>query len=726
MKTKIFSILLCLLLAFTLVFAVACGNKDDNGDGGNTNTNTDTSTDTATDTNTDTSTDTSTDEAEVMHKVTFILDNGEEDVVRNIKHGTVTIGVPVNISKPGYTFAGWTLNGESWDETSRIESDITVTAVWTANENVLIYDANCSDARGTMANSTVVTGGKITLATNAYTRTGYVFKGWATSANGAVVYENGAEYEMGTEAQNKLYAVWAAFEYQIEYDLGAQDAVNNADNPTKYTVAELVTFKNPTREGWIFKGWTLDGIPTVDTADLTGGITLVATWARPKYEIVYNYNDIVNVNNVSNSDNPVDMTCEDTVTLANASCNGFVFEGWFSDAEFTTPVTELSNISAKTTIYGKFSYAKYTVTYELPEGVTNVAENIAEFNITTEFTFLAPTVNVTGYEFDGWYVNGEKVEGIVAGTTENIEVEAQLKPTVYTITYEGSVGLMPVGTITEYTVESEFDKITLPTIEIAGVTFNGWFSDAELTSSITEIVLDKANPSNITVYVSLEMTKYNITYVFPEGIDATTVVNPNATWYADAVTVTFAPVTLDGYKLVGFYKEATFENAITSTEGLTGDITVYVNLKPSVDQIGKDQVESFEGTTKYGSYEQLFDGNIESAGTWYVGNGWASGSGASGTLILDDEYLIKSGSVYFWSNYSSAQIKFYDAEGNNTYTYAGPDNNNVLQDTSGAEFKFGNEASFKVKKIVIETQSSKGDRNMQFVELILKVDNDAE
>ena len=34
--------------------------------------------------------------------------------------------------------------------------------------------------------------------------------------------------------------------------------------------------------------------------------------------------------------------------------------------------------------------------------------------------------------------------------------------------------------------------------------------------------------------------------------------------------------------------------------------------------------------------------------------------------------------------------------------------------------------SFKVKKIVIETLGSKGDRNMQFVELILKVDNDAE
>ena len=339
MKNRILSILICLLLVFTLVFVVACGNKNGGDSNTNTDTATDTTTDTETDTSTDTETDTSTDDANTMHTVTFVLDNGEDNIVRTIKHGSVTIGVPVNFTKLGYTFAGWTVDGEAWDEISRITADTTVVAVWEPNENTLIYDPNCVDARGTMTPATVKTGEKITLAANAFARTGYIFKGWSTSSSGAVVYENNGEYTMGPNSQNKVYAVWQAVEYSITYDLD-DGVVNNPDNPSKYTVATLVTFKNPTREGWEFKGWRLDGAPIVDTTELTGGITLTAVWARPRYEVKYEYNEIVAGLNITNS-NQRDIDCEESFTLVNPSCLGYNFIGWYSDANFTQLITEI-------------------------------------------------------------------------------------------------------------------------------------------------------------------------------------------------------------------------------------------------------------------------------------------------------------------------------------------------------------------------------------------------
>ena len=726
MKTRIFTILLCMLLAFTLVFAVACSKDDENDDSGSTNTETSTDTATDTSTETDTSTDTSTDDEPqvVMHTVTFVLDNGEANIVKTVQHGKLTLGVPKNISKPGCTFDGWVANGTSWDENSPIEADITVTAVWVASENVLIFNPNCDNATGDELDAlTIKTGDKVTLPTNTLKRQGYNFMGWATTENGEVAYADGAEYTMGPDAQNQLYAVWEAKQYQIVYTLD-DDVVNHPDNPSFYTVAEVVTLKNPTREGWIFKGWKYDDNPFIDTEGSVGAIELTATWVRVRYGVVYKYNDVVADYKVDKGENPTDLSVEDVVTLAPAICNGFKFEGWYSDAEFTTPVTKLENVENTVNLFGKFSKETYTVTYNLPQGVTNSADNIGEFDITTEFTFLAPTVDVVGYEFDGWYVNGEKVEGLAKGSYGNVTVEAALKPIVYTITYSGAEsGFLPEGTIYEYTVESEFDKITLPTIDISGITFNGWYSDEALGNKITEITLDKTAPANITVYLSVEFTKYNIEYKFPEGMDESIFTNPNRKWYADSVTVEFAPVTAEGYKCLGFYAEATYENLISSTKGQTGDITIYVKIESVVTQIGKDQVviedSVLADVTGHGNWEVIFDGNCDSEGAgWYHAGGWGVKPGYTAVIELDKEYTISTADMYIWSNSKTGYIEFFDAEGNSTLNFS----LNWRGITDGSILHVGD--NFKVKTIKFtKTTAQGGADTIQIFELILKVDN---
>lgn len=68
------------------------------------------------------------------------------------------------------------------------------------------YDAN--GGTGAPASQTKVHGDALTLSTVKPTRSGYEFKGWATSSNGSVEYSAGAAY--AENANVTLYAVWEA------------------------------------------------------------------------------------------------------------------------------------------------------------------------------------------------------------------------------------------------------------------------------------------------------------------------------------------------------------------------------------------------------------------------------------------------------------------------------------------------------------------------------------
>jgi len=70
----------------------------------------------------------------------------------------------------------------------------------------ITYNDN-GGSRGPAA-QTKTEGVALTLSTKKPTRAGYTFKGWATSADGAVVYAPGGAYT--ADASATLYAVWEA------------------------------------------------------------------------------------------------------------------------------------------------------------------------------------------------------------------------------------------------------------------------------------------------------------------------------------------------------------------------------------------------------------------------------------------------------------------------------------------------------------------------------------
>ena len=72
-----------------------------------------------------------------------------------------------------------------------------------------------------MSNTAMTYGTAKSLAANQFSRTGYKFKGWSTSANGGVVYTNGQSVSNLTTQHNvivNLYAVWEPITYSVKYN----------------------------------------------------------------------------------------------------------------------------------------------------------------------------------------------------------------------------------------------------------------------------------------------------------------------------------------------------------------------------------------------------------------------------------------------------------------------------------------------------------------------------
>lgn len=147
--------------------------------------------------------------------------------------------------------------------------------------------------------------------------------------------------------------------YKITYQLNG--GTNHASNPAKYTLADEVVFKAPSRTGYTFEGWYADSSFTKPLKEIpeatTGDLTLYAKWkvssptiCQTSYKIIYKLNGGTN-----NKNNPVGYTTK-KVTLKNPVRKNYTFGGWYLDSKFKNKVTSISPTSKKEiTVYAKWN-----------------------------------------------------------------------------------------------------------------------------------------------------------------------------------------------------------------------------------------------------------------------------------------------------------------------------------------------------------------------------------
>lgn len=270
----------------------------------------------------------------VTHTVTFDTANGGAPVKVTVVDGE-PVGKPADPTYDGYTFAGWALDGEPYNFDTPVTGDITLTALW---EKPAEYTVTFDTQGGTpVASQTVTENGTVTRPADP-TRDGYTFKGWQL---------DGADYDFTTPvtADITLTAVWEENTPPAPVMHKVTVKPNNGSNPTVYEVEDGQPFTqpaDPTRDGYTFNGWTLDGEPYDFSQPVTGDITLEAQWEENETPAPVTHT----VKFRTNGGSAIPMqTVEDGKTASkptDPTRPGHVFAGWLLDGQpynFSTPVT---------------------------------------------------------------------------------------------------------------------------------------------------------------------------------------------------------------------------------------------------------------------------------------------------------------------------------------------------------------------------------------------------
>lgn len=173
--------------------------------------------------------------------------------------------------------------------------------------------------------------------------------------------------------------------------------------------------------------------------------------------------------------------------------NGYVFSGWYTDAELTKEFDETTTVVKSFVLYAKFRVENYNIVYVAEDAIN---ENPVSYTINDEIILLP--VQRTGYKFAGWYTSadftGDVVEKIAKGSFGNITLYAKFNAG-FKINYE-----LFGGTNNELNPEYYFSDETTELFDAYkdGYVFGGWYADEARTMVITEIA--EGQTGELTLY----------------------------------------------------------------------------------------------------------------------------------------------------------------------------------------------------------------------------------
>ena len=229
-------------------------------------------------------------------------------------------------------------------------------------------------------------------------------------------------------ADQTVVAGFTPITYNLTYTLNG----GTATNPATYTI-ETTTFtlNNPTKAGYDFAGWKLNGVGeammTVTIAQgSTGHLAYTATWTPTVYNIVYTMDG-----GTATPANPTTYTIEtETFTLNNPTKTGHTFKGWKLNGEGDAmmEVTIAQGSTGHLAYTATWQINKYTITFDSNGG--SAVDPITQDYGTTVTAPDDPTK--PGCDFAGW--TPELPETMPA---ENMTVTATWTELTYTVSITG-------------------------------------------------------------------------------------------------------------------------------------------------------------------------------------------------------------------------------------------------------------------------------------------------
>ena len=215
---------------------------------------------------------------EVNFKITKLGDsqNANKKVVATYDSPMNVVAVP---SKFGHTFNGYFdkvsdgtkyydadgTSDRNWDKANTA----TLHAQWTPYSYTLTLEGN----GGTTANGQagITTSGSYTsnlkLQSKPFTRAGYIFKGWSTTKNGAVIYLDGANYSSLITNNNISITLYAQWQKTIASDI--ESTYSTAGTYYINTAADLAKLIYTTENKAVGNGYIFIQTANIDLSGLT-------------------------------------------------------------------------------------------------------------------------------------------------------------------------------------------------------------------------------------------------------------------------------------------------------------------------------------------------------------------------------------------------------------------------------------------------------------------------
>ena len=261
----------------------------------------------------------------------------------------------------------------------------------------------------------------LTQANDVVTKTGYDFTGWASSADGAKIYDDGANVTL--QSNKNLYALWQAKTYTVSFNLNYTGATETA--PDSITVTYDSTYgsqlptSSPSRYGYTFSGWYTaqtggTKVTSSTTYQTASDSTLYAHWTAKTCTVTFNANYTGSTYSQTKTE-----TFGSNYTLPTAPTRtGYTFAGWYTEQACTNEATTVASESNHT-LYAKWQANTYTVTFNKNGGSwtknsTSVTYDAKYNQGTTGWSTNTNKPTKTGYKFLGWYTEstgGTEVKG---------------------------------------------------------------------------------------------------------------------------------------------------------------------------------------------------------------------------------------------------------------------------------------------------------------------------
>lgn len=416
--------------------------------------------------------------------------------------------------RTGYVLTGWA-DATTGEKVVSIAKDGTVTfldgfvtkkdtrslmAQWVPGEYTLtvIWGENATANGGEIPYSTsyqIACGDTLAMLDPNASRRGFIFHGFTTEENGrGETITSTDRYAWGRD--KTIYANWEYIPLRVGFYKSYSDYVNGKNPYKSIEVGSDLRYGSlpqPLRQGKVFKGWaqpedvngalteTVDGHKYLTNALLDGRSfvevdsmvrkyedhVLVSVWGEGTIKISFDY---ANANLTQKGLDSIKRFEQDgTGTYYKMGAlgtmygalpftdmetevrDGWEFMGWYDSPNYSMRVYEVSAVTTMEdhVLYGKWEGKRLTISF-----VTGTSETFPTKDVRFNSPYgTLPSPTKPGYDFEGWWYNGERITAdtyVEQGNSHVLTAKWKAKTSALTINPNGGEWTWPTGMTLNY------------------------------------------------------------------------------------------------------------------------------------------------------------------------------------------------------------------------------------------------------------------------------------